>query len=437
MRNIKRIIGIVVVIALSICGIGVCNFCLVDDAGRFTRIMMHELYNQDDVDLLIVGASHIYRACDPEIIGQKTGYSVFDASSSGQEPDGSLALIREAIELYDIKAVYYNLSYTELSKVVNYKERVSMVHTNIIADYMRPSVDKIKYLMSASTADHYMNDLIPARRSADKVFNKRFVVKNVKAKLSDEYKNHDYSLVSSGHNIYEGKGYISSDIKSRESGFYSETGYERAEVVDISSDALSSIEEIVALCKEKGIEIVFFDVKCPGYILASNGNYDDFHDYIKEFADNEDVTYVDFSYIKDEYMPADEAYYKDVNHYNIYGAEIFSNLLGDYINGNVPEDAFYTRTDDRLVEAGAKLYGVAYSSEQIDNMTDMRLIEYGMDNYEFKIDVDPADGGDRISIQDYSNNKEFAIAADLEGKLIIRYRCIDNPKDVKVVKIRL
>lgn len=68
--------------------------------------MVHELYNQDKIDILFVGASHCNRSINYKIIEEKTGKKIFFACSVGQRPDGSLALIKEAIKLYDIEEIY-------------------------------------------------------------------------------------------------------------------------------------------------------------------------------------------------------------------------------------------------------------------------------------------------------------------------------------------
>ena len=80
--------------------------------------------------------------------------------------DGSFMVIKEAAKYNNIKhiylEVYYNLAF-------NAKEdRNLMTQTYIISDYLRPSLDKMIYLLNASSKEHYINSFIPVYRSCIK-----------------------------------------------------------------------------------------------------------------------------------------------------------------------------------------------------------------------------------------------------------------------------
>ena len=60
-KNILFIIGGIFIMAIL-------SSVLVNDKNSYTRLMMHELEQQQDIDYLLLGASRIYRGLDPEIL---------------------------------------------------------------------------------------------------------------------------------------------------------------------------------------------------------------------------------------------------------------------------------------------------------------------------------------------------------------------------------
>lgn len=79
-KLIKRMVAIICFISLFI-GIGkMWRYLLVDDVNSYTRIMMHQLYTCDEnIDVLFVGSSHVYRSFIPEITDEGFGCYTFNA----------------------------------------------------------------------------------------------------------------------------------------------------------------------------------------------------------------------------------------------------------------------------------------------------------------------------------------------------------------------
>lgn len=134
----------------SVAIIEVLNFLLVQDPAELTsageRIMMHEFYNQDEnIDVLLLGSSHVYCSMDPRMLDERTGKNTFVASSSGQTMDVSLVLLQKAIKEYEIEEVYLEM-YFEIMSPVPYHERENLFYQYTVADYMKPSFDRVAYL---------------------------------------------------------------------------------------------------------------------------------------------------------------------------------------------------------------------------------------------------------------------------------------------------
>ena len=92
----KIISSAVFIILFLFCGVGL-RYLLTDDTRSYTRLMMHEFYRQENIDILFVGSSHCYEALDPEITDKLFQANTFNAGSSLQAQDASFALIREAV----------------------------------------------------------------------------------------------------------------------------------------------------------------------------------------------------------------------------------------------------------------------------------------------------------------------------------------------------
>lgn len=93
------------------------QYILVDDTVSYTRITFHEMYEQDNIDILFVGSSHCYRSFIPEILDEKLGKNTFNAGTSSQHLDSSYMIIREAAKYNDIEHIYlelyFNMAFTE------------------------------------------------------------------------------------------------------------------------------------------------------------------------------------------------------------------------------------------------------------------------------------------------------------------------------------
>lgn len=144
-KLIKRMVAIICFISLFI-GIGkMWRYLLVDDVNSYTRIMMHQLYTCDEnIDVLFVGSSHVYRSFIPEITDEGFGCYTFNAGTSTQYMDGSLAIIKEAAKTNDLKHIYLELYYGVVQNEKN-TDRTELTSTYIISDYMKFSLNKINY----------------------------------------------------------------------------------------------------------------------------------------------------------------------------------------------------------------------------------------------------------------------------------------------------
>lgn len=435
MKRIKILIAIIAVSVYFIIICGIINYFADDDYTSYTRLMMHEFYNQDNIDVLLVGASHSYRGIDPVIVSEKTGKNVFNASSSAQRPDASLALIKEAINLYDVEHVYLETSSGIASSTGKFSERTEMISTYLISDYMKPSLNKYKFLLRASSAEHYINGLFIGRRDWKSLFDWEHLTSVFEKKQSHAYKTYSYECAVHENEKYMGKGYVASDICIEASGFYTSEGNEHFNADDISDDWRNTIWEIINVCRENNIELTLYSAPVSFFQLVSDGNYDGFIQYMERFVEGTDVPYVDFNLIGPEYFPNKMENYKDSTHLNMYGAELFSNVIAGYMNGSIPETAFCKTLAERMEFEPVEYYGISYyvDEEKDDGTRKLRLISSHPDMMEYRVIRTPI-GGEPIMVQDFDFHNEITIPGNQEGMLTVSFRAMTNRNNVMTVE---
>lgn len=433
MRKIAgRIVAAVVVTALVLSGIHIMNYMLVDDTKPFTRLMMHEFYNQENIDILLLGASHCYRGVDPAILSEKTGKNVFAASSAKQAPDASYALLKDAVRQYDVETVYLEVSETIARASVDRAKRTELKSTYLISDYMKPSLNKLSFLLGASSPRYYINSFIPARRDWQSILDFKRTGSLLEKKASDIYRNYAYDYATKKHIWYTGNGHVACDIGTAEHGFYKEVGYkyDAVEPEAISEDWKKAVVKIVDYCNEHNIRIILYDTPISYFILSSIGNFDEYIEFIRDLVKDKNVEFAEFNLLKDEYMPYKQTNYEnDGHHLNMYGAEDFSNFFADYMNGNIPDSAYYTSVSEKLAELTPDYYGVAYTDNKKENMREIRMVSNVPDYYEYKVEITKEDGTASL-LQDFDVNNEIRFSRDMmtaaadgfQPRLVVTFR---------------
>ena len=312
------------------------NYILVDDTYSYTRIMLHEMYTQEqNIDTLFLGSSHCYRTFDTSITDGYLG-NTFNAGSSSQALDGSYALLVEAGKRNNLKRVFLEM-YHEIV-VGEYKERTELTSTYIISDYLRPSFNKYQYILNASTREYWINSLFPARRNWKNIFNKDIIANNIRSKKSEPYINYGY--VNHGNEYYAGKGYVA-NTGILNINDYKEAKYASIKQEHISKDNLSILKKIIKYCKQNEIELVLLVVPMPEFRIDKVGNYGYYAEQIEDLANSEGIEFYDFNLCKEEYKFENE-YFIDDHHLNKSGAEKFSLLFSRFYVGEIKEEEVFS-----------------------------------------------------------------------------------------------
>lgn len=338
---------IVAVIAL-LCGlIRLCNYLLMDDSQSYTRLTMHELYERADageeIDTLFLGSSHCYRAYDPELYEELTGRTAYNLGSSSQNYDTSYYLLREAARLYDLKTVYLDMYYKFL--FMDSEDR-DLVQANIISDYMRPSRNKLSFLLTTTEAKNYTNRFFPFRRSWQELGDFAYVRENLAKKQAESYRKYEPVTVEADQ--YAGRGFVWSDARLDVDAitWWDNFGKVADDMQLDTTYPVSYIEKIVSFCREHDIRLVFVTAPSLNQYLEAIGPYDSAHAYVQKLAERFGVEYLDFNLAKTEYLELTADDYIDVDHLNGTGAEKLTLLLTE-ADGKPIDEYFNACYDDK------------------------------------------------------------------------------------------
>ena len=351
MKNIKKFCSALCIIILFV-GYGkFFHYILVDDTSSYTRLTMHELYHaESNIDVLFVGSSHVYRSLNPEITDHIFGLNTFNAGTSSQGMDGSLAVIKETAAYHNLSQIYLDV-YFGIALMEPNKDRSQLTQTYIISDYMKPSIRKIKYLLQASAKDYYVNGFIPARRDWEKLFDLAYIFDLVKKKQTDNYKNYKWTKNKNDTEYYVTKGYVANETVMQENAYSDEKTDTTIDLTSISDDWKKSLQDIIDFCKKERIQLTLFSTPMSESFLIKNGNYGDYSRMIQNIADQADISYYDFNLCKPEYFSNRTTdYFYDEHHLNAKGAEIFSNVFSKFFTGQISEkDLFYESFEEKIL----------------------------------------------------------------------------------------
>lgn len=321
------------------CGvsIGILNYLFTNYNGHYTYKMINEMYNStENIDILFLGSSHVYRSYDTEIADEFLEKKTFNAGSSSQLLDQSYYLLKEVAKTNKLDTVYLDTYFS----VANAESSKRWWAVYIISDYTKNSFDKIEYLYESGGLETLFEGFISVRRNINNInicdnINSRKVLLN------------DYSTVSYDNEEYRGNGFVYSfEVLDKESINFSRK-------IDLTANTFVSdfsyeyLIRIIEFCKENDIKLVLVDQPMPKELLDNVKGYNDYVKFMWEFADQNKISYLNFNCYKGN-VPLTLDNYKDIDHLNGSGAEIYTKLFVDTVKRieqeDLPIDTLFNRS---------------------------------------------------------------------------------------------
>lgn len=338
---------------LKILFVGICfcgcaeffRYLLIDDTNSYTRITFHQMYNPgQNIDIAFVGSSHCYRSFIPEIADNVFGKYTFNAGTSSQHLDDSYVIIKELCTHNNLEQIFLEL-YVGSAESEEPHERTQLTSTYIVSDYLKPSFNKICYLLGASSKDYWIDSFIIARRNWKSLLDFNYIKNLVIKKQNYNYKNYKWEIKENDTEWYDDRGFVANNqIVTLENIRIDEIEkIEKSLKLTKDNYWYKYLLKIINYCKNKQVKLTLVVAPEPEVAIKIRGNYQEYINFVSDLANQFDLDYYDFNLCKNDYFDASNySFFKDKDHLNINGARVFTQVFADFISGNIKkEDLFY------------------------------------------------------------------------------------------------
>lgn len=421
------------------------NFLYVEDDER-ARIMWHNFYGQDEnIDYICVGSSHVFNGVDPEILGLKTGENYYNMATTGQRLRESYYIIKEASHRNRLKGVYLDLYFLiSIEGMGDYDNfgAISGGWENL--DYRKVSWDRLDTFFHLNPPEYYISAALPFTRFREHLWNVEWIYSMQKSKRRPEYQNYQYGWESeNGKAEYTEKGYFYHTLQMENPCFHLESV---PASMRMTGEAEEYLRKIIEYCQKEGIEVTLLQTPVYKVETIAYEGYDDYTAGIKEIAEEYHVAYYDFNLAKEEFFPVQEMrYFVDMGHLNGDGAALFTNFLCEVTAGTREENEkmFYNSFREKLASEDAQPIGIYYrqgTEEELQrgeitaDMYRVTIASNRKEEIEYQIYLTP-EGGETVMIQDFSGNKCFNVPMEEHGVCRIVWHENDDAANNREIEI--
>ncbi|MCM1568107.1 MAG: hypothetical protein NC081_01520 [Roseburia sp.] len=399
--NVVKVFVFLLLIVLIYMGL---KFVVVDDIDSLTRITMHELYSLDEnIDTLLIGPSHTFRGIDAAKISENSDRNCFALSTSAQDLAGSYYLLMEADKENDIKDVYLEVSPTAISKEIGDETK-----TYIITDYMKPSINKYKYLFEVIQPEYYSNAFFTVCRYTDSL-NGALSIKNWyhnAVKKDSTYWNYAYrgddTLNYTGRGHWDSYGNFAEKgamIKSTSTDIMMNPGV-------FNEGEISYLNRIVDYCKENQLSLHLYVMPFTDlYVACQPTAYDLFVDFVSDYAQQKNISFMDFNAVSRADLALTNDCFKDFDHLNEVGSAIFTDYMMKVLDGK-DDYKIYDSAIERI-DSEDRFFGIQYNIEDSDSGKEVMVIPYyNMDNHTFIWEFSLVDKNENLILDTLPYRKE-------------------------------
>ncbi len=281
----------------------------------YPKLRWQDFYQRDqNIELLILGSSHAYRAYDPQVIGAEMGIGgqVFNFGSSAQSPLNSYFVLNEVLQDHHPKQVVMDLYFMVFTADHQLRNR------RFNWQDMKSGKAKSTFFWNGfSSREQVCLQLFPA-----------FVYKDyLKNKFNKLLGRSNLSL-SKGN--YQGDGFVSNiDTLALNSLKYNnQFDVFKPAVSSLTKEHFNYLKKIRQLCDQHQVELIFTTSPMPEISIEKIQNYASFYQLFDDLAKELNVPFVDYNIdripkIEDQY------HYYDDDHLNAAGAKLFSKKVSE------------------------------------------------------------------------------------------------------------
>lgn len=415
----KRFVKLIIFFVLFYFLCVVAAFFLKNDTVCYSRTIGRDFWKQQNIDILVCGASHVSHGIDARIADKKFNQNIFNSGTSSQSINSTYAIIKQAIKQYDIKKIFLETDY-QISCIPVPDELKMTTKDFLVMDFLRDKKIKNDYIFESSSPKNLLNAYLPIGNYKEMCLEPKKIGKKIIYLFNGKYNQIDYKTKNT---YYAGKGCLLDKEFIPDGGFYATSL--RGGVNPISSYWKDYVIKIINLCKKNDIELFFYTTPLSDFLLYQLGNYEDYHNEMKSFLENLGYYFYDFNLCKPEYSMSDSDFYDD-NHLNKYGIKKFTECFCSvFAEKNDLEDVFYKTYSEKKLNSKDKIFGLLITNldntfclKPITNVSDLSRIKYSvtLKNNENKLIVQNKSPSSNFILPDYKSS-EMNIISYLDDKI--------------------
>lgn len=410
----RRLFEIVLTVILCAGIMNILHYIYVNDyandSSSWERAVMKEFYSQEEnIDYLYIGSSHIYMDIIPAKLDEINGRNNFNLSTSAQPMMASYYLLKEALKYHSPEHVYLEMYYMIPCIYGNLDNAEVLTRHWEILYQMPPSLNKLDYKFHLANKKFGMMTFFPLRQYSEHLFDTAYIKENLEQKQTDYYRNYIH-IWDARAPLFE-KGFCTTLNYMEPGTFEGNSSAIPTPVFDGNSEKY--FNAIINLCRKEDISLTLFTSPMPDFRIHCMGNYDQYVTCVSELAAKNGLHYYDFNLCSPKYLDLqNDACFVDHNHLNYEGAQLFTGVLGevllDELEGRpIPEDMFYASYDEKMRQIDKRIFGLdiqedttkepkTYMIYSIDNLTETEA--------EFRITKICEGTAQSVIVQEWSTN---------------------------------
>ncbi len=390
---------------------------LRDDHDSYARVLLHEIYNQDtNMDIVYCGASHVSHGIKASLADSiyGGGYKNFSLGTPSQSIQGTYAILRQAVKLYDIKRAFLELDFA-VSTRASVKEKIGFSADNLVAKYIKNPKIKFDFIVSTVPPKYYISEFLPIGKDKFMTLRPQTLFSKAKEVFSGKYFKYTYY---NKNDVYDGKGCLL-DLRTIKNGTFSNYYQEQPiNVKDVSEDWENTVDKIIALCKENNIELIMYSMPCSDFYLHEKGNYNEYYDFVKTFCAERGFEYYDFNLAKEKYLLLEDEDFFDDNHLNKQGVYKYTEVMCNYFTGKLPQDdMFHSSYAEKIAAQEDRIYGlVLEQSEDKKSITITPVVNH-VDTKRITYDIKTIVDKNETIVATNTSKTEITLPKGQSGKL--------------------
>ena len=247
---------------------------------------------KNSLDFVFVGSSQMFTSVVPAVLWEEYGITSYDFGANEQPMYLSYYYIKEALKYQDPKAIVLEVSYCNAPEYTH----EGVHHINL--DDLRMGPVKLEAIF----------DVIPEGERFPYIFEL--------AKYHDTWTTMDkasYQYIGADkHNPY--KGYTPSLDGFADGGEFNEEIAKVTEKAELAELSVKYMEKIIALCKEKNVDLLF--LKTPNDHIQNQPEYN----AVADIAENHNIPYLDLN-----------REMKGQLHNHVFHAETITKRIGEWL----------------------------------------------------------------------------------------------------------